>query len=70
MSYLVVHQSRSADPTPYEMKLAGAIEEIFGRGEHTLEALVAGLNGVGIHGPDGKVWTAETFTTEIARLGA
>ncbi len=70
MSYLVVHQARSADPTPYELKLAGAIEEVFGRGDHTLEALVAGLNDLGIHGPDAKPWTAASFSTEIARLGA
>ena len=70
MSYLVVHQSRSADPTPYEMKLAGSMEEVFGRGDHSLEALIAGLNDLGIPGPDGKPWTAEMFTHLMARLGA
>ncbi|UGT56003.1 recombinase family protein [Nocardia asteroides] len=68
--YLVEHQSRSGEPTPYERKLAGAIEEVFGEGGHGLEELVDGLNRRGIHGPDGRAWTTESFTTEIARMGA
>ena len=28
--YLKIHQARTADPTPYEVKLAKAIEEVFG----------------------------------------
>ncbi|MFF3567391.1 recombinase-like helix-turn-helix domain-containing protein [Nocardia jiangxiensis] len=68
--YLLIHQARTGEPTPYEMKLAGAIEEVFGGGSHTLDALVAGLNGRSIYAPDGQAWTAESFTTEIARLGA
>lgn len=68
--YLVEHQTRSGDPTPYERKLAGAIEEVFGEGGHGLEQLVEGLNKRGIHGPDGLPWTGETFTAEIARMGA
>ncbi|MQY28704.1 recombinase-like helix-turn-helix domain-containing protein [Nocardia aurantia] len=68
--YLVVHQSRSAEPTPYERKLAGAVEEVFALGDHTLDGLVAGLNARTVHAPDGRPWTVDTFTTEIARLGA
>lgn len=68
--YLVEHQSRSGGPTPYELKLAGAIEEVFGEGGHGLEELVEGLNERGIHGPDGQPWSSETFTAEIARMGA
>jgi hypothetical protein len=68
--YLVVHQARSSEPTPYELQLAGAIEEVFGRGGHTLEALVSGLNERSVCAPDGRAWTPDTFTTEIARLGA
>ena len=33
---------RHGDPTPYELKLAGAIEEVFGTGVHHLEGLVEG----------------------------
>lgn len=68
--YLVEHQARSVPPTPYEVKLAGAIEEIFGSGRHDLEGLVDGLNQLGIHSPDGNPWTADTFSVEIARMGA
>jgi len=68
--YLVQHQARSTEPTPYEHKLAGAIEDIFGEGNHGLEALVEGLNERGMHAPSGQPWTAETFEIEIARMGA
>ena len=68
--YLVEHQARSTEPTPYERKLAGAIEDVFGEGNHGLEALVEGLNARGIHAPSGLPWTPESFTAEIARMGA
>ncbi|MGN5237791.1 MULTISPECIES: recombinase-like helix-turn-helix domain-containing protein [unclassified Rhodococcus (in: high G+C Gram-positive bacteria)] len=68
--YLEIHQARSADLTPYEIKLAKAIEQVFGTGVHDLEGLVEGLNGSGIHGPDGQPWTPISFTTEMQRIGA
>ncbi|MCF8587607.1 recombinase family protein [Gordonia liuliyuniae] len=67
--YLVPHQARKFEPTPYERKLAGAIEEVFGDGGHTLEALIEGLNENGFHGPDGKPWSQDSFTAEMARMG-
>jgi Recombinase-like helix-turn-helix domain len=68
--YLVEHQARSAEPTPYERKLAHTIEDVFGEGNHGLEALVEGLNARGMHAPSGQPWTPESFTAEIARMGA
>jgi hypothetical protein len=68
--YLVRNQSRSADPTAYDLKLAGAIEEVFGTGRHDLPGLVDGLNELGILGPDGQRWTEDTFTATMQRLGA
>ncbi len=68
--YLVKHQTRKADPTAYEVKLAGAIEEVFGSGRHDLAGLVTGLNDMGVLGPGGAPWTEESFRTEIQRLGA
>lgn len=68
--YLVQHQARKSEPTPFERKLAAAIEDIFGEGNHGLEALVEGLNERGIHAPSGQPWTAESFEIEIARMGA
>jgi hypothetical protein len=68
MSYLQPHQARNADPTPYELKLAGAIEEVFGTGRHDLAGLVAGLNELGVPAPGGEVWTEASYTAEIQRL--
>ncbi|MGH3949194.1 MAG: recombinase-like helix-turn-helix domain-containing protein [Pseudonocardiaceae bacterium] len=68
--YLVEHQARATDPTPYEMKLAGAIEELFGSGRHDLPGLVAGLNDMGVLAPGGQRWTGESFAAEMKRLGA
>lgn len=64
------NQTRSVDPTPYELKLAGAIEEVFGSGRHDLDGLVTGLNEMGILGPNGDQWTEESFTAEMKTLGA
>jgi hypothetical protein len=68
--YLTVRQSRDGEPTPYEIRLAGAVEEVFGSGVHDLAGLVTGLNDRGLFAPDGASWTAQTFTAEMQRLGA
>jgi hypothetical protein len=69
-NYLEPHQSRNGQPSPYEAKLAGAIEEIFGRGTHDLAGLLAELGGAGLVAPDGRPWAEESFTSEMHRLGA
>jgi hypothetical protein len=68
--YLNPRQSREGGPTPYETRLAGAVEEVFGTGVHDLAGLVGGLNDRGLFAPDGAAWTEQTFTTEMKRLGA
>ena len=68
--YLVKNQTRTADPTAYDLKLAGAIEEVFGTGRHDLAGLVDGLNELGVLGPDGQPWTEDAFKTTMQRLGA
>lgn len=68
--YLNPRQSRAGDPGPYEIRLAGAIEEVFGSGVHDLPGLVSGLNDRGLFAPDGAAWTEQTFTAEMRRLGA
>ena len=70
MSHLQPFQARTTDPSPYEMKLAGAIEEVFGTGRHDLAGLVDGLNELGVPAPGGEAWTTDSFTTEIKRLAA
>ncbi len=64
------HQARTHEPTAYEMKLAGAIEEVFGSGRHDLTGLVEGLNDMGVLGPGGEPWTEDTFRDEIKQLEA
>ena len=68
MSHLQPFQARTTEPTPYELKLAGAIEEVFGSGRHDLDGLVDGLNDLGVPAPGGAPWTSESYTTEIERL--
>jgi len=67
--YLEVQQKRDHEPTPYEVHLAGAIEEVFGAGVHDLPGLVEGLRVRGLRAPDGQNWTEDTFRAEMARLG-
>jgi hypothetical protein len=68
--YNETHQTRSAPPTAYESLLGDAIERAFAQGIQELEGLVAYLNTTGPSGPNGQPWTSDTFTREIARLGA
>lgn len=67
--YLERHQTHPEPMTPYELKLSGAIMEIFGAGTHDLAGLIAGLNDLGLHAPDGDEWTEESFRAEMSRLG-
>lgn len=67
-NYLEPFQARDVEPSPYELKLAGAIEEVFGTGRHDLPGLVAGLNELGVPAPGGGEWTADSYQAEIRRL--
>lgn len=65
----IVWQSRAAAPTDYENALGDALENLFRNGVTELSEIVAGLNASGMHGPDGRYWTEESFQAEMARLG-
>jgi hypothetical protein len=52
------------------MELASAIEAIFAKGAHSLDALIDGLNASRVKPPDGGPWTAEKYTTLMRELGA
>jgi len=67
--YLEANQSRLGPPNPYELKLAGALSEIFASGSHELPAIVAGLNNLGLNAPDGEPWDETRFRSEMRRLG-
>lgn len=68
--YLEAHQTHPEPFSPYELKLSGAIMEVFGTGVHDLPGLVAGLNDLGLHAPDGGPWTEDNLRAEMHRLGA
>jgi len=68
--YLSPHQTRTHEPTDWEVALADAIESAFGRGAHELDALVAALNASRVRPRQGGQWTAENFTTLMRELGA
>lgn len=68
--YNETHQSRSAPPTAYESLLGDAIERAYAQGIHDLPGLIAALNATGPAGPNGEAWTPDSYTREMARLGA
>lgn len=68
--YVAVHQSREHEPSPYEHKLAGVLEEVYAHEGHSLADVVRGLNSRTVYAPDGQPWTEQSFTAEIERLGA
>ena len=68
--YLVIHQTRMAEPTEYENLLAEGIERSYAAGIHDLEGLAANLNLMCVPAPEGQSWTPELFAAEMKRLGA
>lgn len=53
-----------------ENRLADALEAAFTAGHHDLDALIAALNRAGVRAPGGAAWTADSFKSEMKRLGA
>ena len=68
--YLSPHQSRTQEPTQWQLDLASAIEAIFAKGAHSLDELVAGLNASRVRPLDGGAWTTENYTALMRELGA
>lgn len=68
--HLDPHQTRDHEPTPYELKLARTLEDIFTNDGHELSDVLAGLNSRQLHTPTGEPWTEESFRAEMHRLGA
>ncbi len=68
--YLDPHQSRTQEPTQWQLELASVIENIFSKGAHDLDSLVEGLNGSRVRPLDGGEWTADKFTALMRELGA
>ena len=68
--YLEPNQTRRNPVSPYELKLAGSLGEIFASGTHDLAGVVKGLNDLGLNAPGGTAWDETTFRAEMKRLGA
>ncbi|MFD7058601.1 recombinase-like helix-turn-helix domain-containing protein [Streptomyces sp. NPDC059906] len=68
--YLDPHQTRDHEPTPYELKLARTLEDIFTEDGHELADVIGGLNARQLRTPTGEPWTEESFRAEMNRLGA
>lgn len=64
------HQTQvDAPPAAYAAQLADRLEEIFGRGIHDIEGVVAALNESGPAPEGADAWTAAVFEAEMNRLG-
>jgi hypothetical protein len=68
--YLNPVQTRKQQATPWQIELAGAIENVFSKGAIELDELIAGLNGSRVRPPNGGDWTRENFTAVMRELGA
>lgn len=68
--YLSPHQSRTREPTEWEMTLADTIEAAFTKGHHDLPALITALNASRVRPLGGGQWTETNFTTLMHELGA
>jgi hypothetical protein len=66
---LIVWQTRPEKPSEYELTLADALEQIFGRGVHDLPGIVAALNRDGPRTPRGETWTEDNFQQTLRELG-
>ncbi|MFE7170020.1 recombinase-like helix-turn-helix domain-containing protein [Streptomyces sp. NPDC057616] len=68
--HLHPHQTRDHEPSPYELRLARTLEDIFTKDGHELTDVIDGLNSRRLHTPTGEPWTEESFRAEMHRLGA
>lgn len=62
------NQSRTHEPTEWELALAGALEGAFTNGAYELDALVTALNASRVRPREGGTWTVEIFTKTMQEL--
>ena len=62
-------QNRAEPPSPFEDRIADALEKIFAKGIDELAGVVRELNQAAIRDRDGNAWTEESFQAEMERLG-
>lgn len=68
--YLSSTQSRTREPTDWEVALASALEGAFGAGHYELDDLIIALNNSRVRPPHGGTWTSENFQSIMRELGA
>jgi hypothetical protein len=69
--YNETHQTRLRSNTPFEDLLGDSIERAFGAGKYDLPSLLDHLNLAGPPCPlNSGEWTADTYSTLMAKLGA
>lgn len=68
--YLDANQSRSHEPTEWEISLAGALESAFAKGAYEISELIAALNASRVRPRNGGDWTEQGFRKTIQELGA
>ena len=61
-------QSRGRPLTEAEEAFADALEGIFAKGIHDLDAVAKALTEAGVTPPDGKAWTAKSLTDHLASI--
>lgn len=66
---LLVWQTRSKIPSAYELDLAQYLIQAFSTGITELDHLVNNLNEQGFRSEAGAVWTVQSFSEEMQRLG-
>ncbi len=66
---LVCWQTRRQPPTQYEIRLATALQNIFGDEVYDIESIVARLNGSDVRSPDGEAWSEANFRAAMCELG-
>lgn len=65
----LVWQNRSRTPNQYELDFVQHLIQAFSNDVTELNALTEALNQQGFRTVAGDVWTAESFSKEIQRLG-
>ena len=65
----MIWQNRAAPPTAYENHLGDLLEQVFVAGIADLPAVVAKLNELDGHAPDGAPWTEASFHAVMRELG-
>ncbi len=65
----LVWQNRSKAPSQYELDFVQHLIQAFRQGVTELNDLTVALNEQGFRNESGDVWTVESFSTEMQRLG-